>query len=295
MQVADVAGGKVGKSQSLDVFLQQAQNAKVWIAAAAVIVCALLRHAFNLIVFSVAVSALVLAVLACLQSMGVFRVPHIGLYLSRMPIESSITLLGIIIAVLTAAGAWRRQKRDELLLSSLNEIQAFFEIALHIAIEINSYTLLLKELQIEAKAGPHALTSLWRAQHLSDYATEIQNKKKRLGEFGTVIHVLDSRNIHALASNPVVFRSFKASKAAVLGLAHSSHFNVPNPAADPYDFISNLRLLPDEEFDTYLMSFGQLNEQAGGGLGGLRGAIQAKFFPPTLTLAWALLRMKNDP
>ena len=265
------------------------------LAAAPIIVLALFRHAYRLSIAALALGAFVLSVLGCLQSVGALRVPTLGAYLDRVPIEASITLVGILIAVFTASAAWRSQKRDELLLASLYDIEVFTDSTLRIASDLNGFLLLLKELQDEANAGPCSLPTLWRADYLAKQAADIQEKRRALAAQGYLIYGLDSRNVHALTSNPMVFRSFKKTKVALLGISDAAIFSVPSSSGNPSDFIEAVRGLPDNEYVSYWKVFHELTEQGGGGVGGVRGAIQAKFFPPSLTFAWALIRMKQEP
>src|SRR5690606_29252682 len=99
----------------------------------------LYRAATSLLLFL----ALIAAIAACLQYVTEIEAPFFGKYLSRVPIEASITLLGILLATIGAMRAWRLQKRDEILLQSLAEIQAFFEQVSNAAGELNAYLALL--------------------------------------------------------------------------------------------------------------------------------------------------------
>lgn len=74
-------------------------------------------------------SLLIFALLAALHNIGVYETPYIGIYLARVPIEASLVAVGVVLASLGAIGAWRRQKRDELLLVAVEDVWKFFDRA----------------------------------------------------------------------------------------------------------------------------------------------------------------------
>src|SRR5690606_29081822 len=114
------------------------------------------------------------------------------------PIEASITLLGILLATIGAMRAWRLQKRDEILLQSLAEIQAFFEQVSNAAGELNAYLALLKNLQSELRAGPYSLDAYWRSTYLDEQASDARGSQKLLRKLAVDVYALDSRNVHAM-------------------------------------------------------------------------------------------------
>lgn len=240
-------------------------------------------------------SALALGGLSILQNVAGLEIYLLGKYLSRISIEAGLTLIGILIAVLSAERAWRNQKRDELALASLNEIEVFYEESLRLIGEVHGYALLLRDLQIELKSGPYSLDAFWMAKSLQSGARDKEEKLRKFRSFGVSIHMLDARNIHVLSSNMMIYRSFKSAKMGLLQLVDTSWFTVPTVGDSVDDFIAYLRYLPDNEYLEFTNKFDSLNQSTAGGVGGLRGAIQAKYFPPTMTLARAILRSDKDP
>lgn len=126
------------------------------------------------------------------------------------------------------------------------------------------------------------------ASYLEDQSVVMRDKLSRLVSMGTLVHTLDGRNVQALTWHSQVFHSFKTAKSSLLELIDVSHFSIPPKFDDPGRFIAYLRMSSNREFDEFLSKFSRLNETAGGALGGIRGVIQARFFPPTITLARAV-------
>lgn len=239
--------------------------------------------------------ALTLGVLSFLQNVAGLETPVLGQYLSKISVEASLTLIGILIAVLSAERVWRNQKRDELALASLNEIELCYEESLRLIGEVHGYVLLLRDLQVELKRGPYSLDSFWMAKSLKSSAIDKDEKLRRFRAFGVNVHTLDARNIHVLSSNVMIYRSFKSAKSGLLQLVDISWFTIPTVGDSVDDLIAYLRYLPDNEYLEFTSKFDSLNQSISSGVGGLRGAIQAKYFPPTMTFARALLRADKEP
>jgi len=268
---------------------------KDWVAALVIAVLAAIRVLYRFSLGLLVSASLIAAVAACIQHVSTFKVPLVGGYLLKVPIEASVTLLGILLATTSALRVWRFQKRDEILLASLIEIRAFFEEAISSAQQINSYLPLLSDLQQELKRGPYTLETYWRAKYLHQQVNITHESQARLGKIAVDVYTLDSRNVHAITVNPFTFRNFKKAKECVLRLSELRGFYVPKSSdGDTDGFIFLLRRVPDDEYSAYLSEASDLNIKIAGAIGGIQGNVQARFFPPSFTFAWAVLRSKND-
>jgi len=266
-----------------------------WLSAGSIAVLAGLRAAFLLSTFLLPGLAFVLVLAAVLQKSGLFQVPTIGAYLDPISIEASFTLLAIILASFGALRAWRLQKRDELLLQSLEEVQSFFEKAVKVSGSLNAHVALLSNLQAELMAGPHSLQAYWRAQYLDEGAGVAREYQRQLREMAVDVYALDARNLQAMTVHPFVFRAFKIAKRSLLELSEASNFYLPRSVDGDADrLIDILRRVPESEFAQFLKSFDELNPRMGGAVGGIRGGVTARFFPPGFTLAWAVFRSNRD-
>ena len=268
---------------------------KHWILASVIALLAAIRFLYRISSGLLLFAALLAAMAACLQHMGVFRTPYVGEYLSKLPIEASVTLLGILLASMSALRMWRLQKRDELLLQSLFEIRAFFELAMATTQTLTSYVPMLSALQSELKSGPYNLKTYWHARYLHEQVGVMRDAQARLGRLAVEVHTLDSRNVHAMTANLLAFLNFKKAKKYLVEISALLPFYIPKTGEDDTDgFIFLLRQAPDQEYAAFLAKADGLNIKMAAALGGIQGNVQAKYFPPTFTLAWASLRSKND-
>lgn len=266
-----------------------------WSLAALVAAVAVVRSLYVLSIGMLFYATLFLAIAACLQYVGVFEVPIFGVYLASIPIEASITLLGILLAISGAMTAWRLQKRDELLLASVAEIQSFFEVAADAACRLNAYLLLLKDLQVELRAGPYSLQSYWLAAHLDEQAIEMRSHQAVIRRLAADVYPLGARNIHAMTLSPITFRSFSKAENYLLGLSNRLNFLLPKSRSGSVDeFIDRLRLTPEDAFSRFISDFDDFNSGMGEAVGAVRGYVQGRFFPATLTSAWVTLRSNYD-
>lgn len=270
-------------------------DAKRWVAALLIALLASIRFFFRMSVSLLLYASLFAAVAACLQQIGAFEIPYLSRYLSKISIDAAVTLLGILLATMSAIRIWRIQKRDEILLKSLLEIRVFFEQASKSTQELNSYLSQLRDLQQELKKGPYNLPAYWRATYLHDTASAARDSQSRLRRMAVDIYTVDSRNIHAMTSNLLMFRNFNIAKKCLLEFSNTLGFLIPTSnAGDTEGFITRLRRTPDNEYVAFLSEFGRLNLRMAGAVGGIQGNVQARFFPPSFTFAWAVLRSNKD-
>lgn len=251
------------------------------------------RYAFIGLRQLLVLSALLVAIAVCVNNVGLWSVPFMGAYLSKVPIDAAITLLGILIAASSALSVWRQQKKDDLLASVANEVSAFFDSSLGDATSLNSYLVLLEKLRREVMLGPCSLESVWRASHLAAQSHEMREAAKALKASAIRVHSLDGRNVQALTFHRTVFRSFKSAKTALIELADTLPI-IPPRYEDPGDLICWLRFVSEGEFDAFLSSFDALSARVAGGAGGVKGGVYARFFPPTLTFAGAIFRASRE-
>lgn len=241
-------------------------------------------------------SLLIFALLAALHNIGVYETPYIGIYLARVPIEASLVAVGVVLASLGAIGAWRRQKRDELLLVAVEDVWKFFDRASSLLTPVYGHVSLLRKLQRDICENEVPADELvWRAAALAKRATKMQRILDEFHQVALSVYSLDSCHIQALTVHPTLFKSFKSAKVALLELHESAPLLLPQAGESQMQTINSIAAAPSNEYEKFIISFQRLNPLLAGGAGGVKGAAYARFFPPTFTLARAIWNCSNDP
>lgn len=260
-----------------------------WIVATPIIVFALCRTVWKIFVSIVFFASLLVAIVAAAQVIYGEKFPVIGVYLSRIPIDASFTLIGILVASMGALTIWRAQKRDELLLSSLSEVDQFFSDALNAMNRLTARLGILEQLQLDAHDGKAALDG--RTIFLAGVFAEMRSDQLFLRQKGIDVYSLDAKHVHALTNHPMTYRSFLRAKRNLIAISGLMHIPVLNHELDrPSALLERLVEDAGAELQDFSAKADELSQGLAEGAGGIRGAIQGRFFPPTFTFAWGLLR-----
>lgn len=260
-----------------------------WFVAISIIVFALCRLVWKIFVSVIFLASLLVAIVAAAQVIYGGEFPIVGVYLSRIPIDASFTLIGILVASMGALTIWRAQKRDELLLSSLSEVDQFFSDALNAMSRLTTRLGILEQLQLDARDGKAGLEG--RIKFLASVFAEMRSDQLFLRQKGIDVYSLDAKHVHALTNHPMTYRSFLRAKKNLIAISGLMYIPILNQELDrPSALLQRLVEDTGAELQDFSAKADGLNQGLAEGAGGVRGAIQGRFFPPTITFAWGLLR-----
>lgn len=260
----------------------------------ALLVIALIRMLFKFLFGVMWLGLVFLCALSLLHNLQIFPLPALDRYLEKLDIGNALTALGILLASYGVMSAWRMQKREELLLSTADEVDLFFRRAMSSANRMSAQLRVLDEFRRRTSGDAYDEKEKYLFGYISRAIQEIEEDRGVISDCAIRVHDLSSRESLAIWSIPLARMRFEAAVNALDQLCEISFVNLPVGCSSVDELVSRLRLIDGAEYVGFYEKAPPLAGVIAGSIGGIRGSVLGRYFPPTISGARAFLNMDGD-
>lgn len=260
---------------------------------------ALARHLFGLVISLLWLLLVVLVIASLSRNLGFFTTLKFDSYLSKIEVGDGLTALGILFASYGVMSAWRRQKREELMIESVEEIDNFFRNVVRIANSMSAEVRVLNRFVGAVKAEPEGGKWKYSTGYIIDIIPKIEAARISINESAILVHDLDAREALVVWSIPLAKKRFDRAVRAVGELSEISFLNLPLGASSEIDLrdwvlrVGNERDIEDE-YERFSSKANLIASKIAGDVGGIRATIFGKYFPPTISGAKSIFEIEDD-
>lgn len=274
-------------------------NFKRRIVAVLVLSLALGRYLFKSIFFILWLLLVLLVLASLAHNLGFFDFGKFNLPLSKIEIGDGLTALGILFASYGVMSAWRRQKREELMLQSAEEIDFFFRDFVRTTNKMSAEVRVLDRYLKAVLKEPDGGDWIYSTSHILGLIPQIEAARISINEMAIRVHDLDAREALVVWSIPLAKMRFDRAIGALTQLSDISFLDLPlgmSSAEDLRNWILHIGIGRDveNEYEKFIERSSELTGQIAGDIGGIRAAIFGRYFPPTIAGAKSIFEIKEE-
>ena len=255
---------------------------------------ALTRILFKFLFSMMWVGLVFLCALSLFHNLKVFPLPMFGRYLEKLDVGNALTALGILLASYGVMSAWRMQKREELLLSTADEVDLFFRRVVLAANRMCSQLMVLEDFRSRTSGDSYDEKEKYFFGYVSGVVKEIEEDRSVINDCAIRVHDLSSRESLAIWSIPLARMRFEAAVNALDALCKISFMNLPVGCSSVDELVNRLRLIDGAQYVRFCEEAPSLAGVIAGSIGGIRGSVLGRYFPPTISGARAFFDMEGE-
>ncbi len=260
---------------------------------------ALGRYCFRFAFFLLWLLLVLLVIASLAQNLGFFNFARFGSHLSKIEIGDGLTALGILFASYGVMSAWRRQKREDLMIHSVEEIDLFFRDCLRTATKMRAEIQVLDKFRKAVLNEPDGGSWIYSVNHILGLVPQIETARFSINEMAVRVHDLDAREALVVWSIPLAKKRFDRAVNALGELSDISFLDLPLGLLSAEHLIDWIRQVGNDreiadQYAKFIHRSSELTEQIAGDIGGIRGSIYGRYFPPTIAGARSVFGIQDE-